>query len=210
MHSETQHSSLVKPGTTLVFLGDSITEDPNGYVSLCARRLQDNRVINAGVSGNKANDMLARLDRDVLPHQPDWVLISVGINDVWHGFYDFDREAPLPDFDPERGHPLPQFERALRQMLERLDGVQTMLISPTVIGDDPRSRENRMLAQYVVAMKGLAAAEQVMYCPMHEQYWQAREQDPTAIFTTDGVHMSPAGATLMAGVVLRSLGVPAK
>jgi lysophospholipase L1-like esterase len=36
-----------------------------------------------GVSGDQVGDLLARLDRNVLFDQPDWVVISIGINDVW-------------------------------------------------------------------------------------------------------------------------------
>ena len=46
------------------------------------------RVVNAGIGGNKIHDLLGRLDRDVLVHKPDWVTVSIGINDVWHGLAD--------------------------------------------------------------------------------------------------------------------------
>ena len=42
-------------------------------------------VIPAGVGGNTSKDMLARLDRDVLSKKPDWMTLSCGVNDVWHG-----------------------------------------------------------------------------------------------------------------------------
>ena len=64
----------VKDGDTLAFLGDSITQQgqgsPDGYVNLVLRSLALEGVyvnpVKAGISGNKSNDMLARLDRDVL------------------------------------------------------------------------------------------------------------------------------------------------
>ena len=42
-------------------------------------------VINAGVSGQSATGALALLERDVIRHQPDLVLISFGLNDAWGG-----------------------------------------------------------------------------------------------------------------------------
>ncbi|MFO0007714.1 MAG: SGNH/GDSL hydrolase family protein, partial [bacterium] len=39
-------------------------------------------VINAGISGNTVADGLARLQRDVLDHQPQIVTISFGLNDL--------------------------------------------------------------------------------------------------------------------------------
>lgn len=43
------------------------------------------RVINAGRSGETSEDMLARLDRDVLAHEPDLVIWQAGGNEVLRG-----------------------------------------------------------------------------------------------------------------------------
>lgn len=39
-------------------------------------------VINRGISGSTSFQALERLGRDVFTHQPDWVIIQIGINDV--------------------------------------------------------------------------------------------------------------------------------
>ena len=39
----------------------------------------------AGVSGNKSNDMLNRLDKDVISKRPNFMTLSCGVNDVAHG-----------------------------------------------------------------------------------------------------------------------------
>lgn len=39
-------------------------------------------VINRGISGSTTFQALERINRDVLDHQPDWVIIQIGINDV--------------------------------------------------------------------------------------------------------------------------------
>ncbi len=84
-------SFRIEQGETLVCLGDSITQSDPGYVSLLAELITARypergiRVINAGIGGHKAPDMLARLERDVFAHRPNWVTVNVGINDVWHG-----------------------------------------------------------------------------------------------------------------------------
>ena len=95
---------LVKSGDTLAFLGDSITqqgqESPDGYVSLVLRSLAVEGVyvkpVKAGVSGHKSNDMLARLDRDVLVKKPKVMTLSCGVNDVWH--QDNNRGVSLEDY----------------------------------------------------------------------------------------------------------------
>lgn len=88
----------------IVFLGDSVTEgcfelladgegfrtlkDPeNGYVSILRRRLTsrypDLEIINAGIEGNATQDVLLRLERDVLSEKPDLTVVCLGLNDVW-------------------------------------------------------------------------------------------------------------------------------
>src|SRR4028118_2199441 len=84
---------LVKTGESIAFLGDSITQygaqSPGGYVRLVESGLAAQgikvTVIPAGLSGNKSNDMLARLEKDVLSKKPTWMTLSCGVNDVMHG-----------------------------------------------------------------------------------------------------------------------------
>ena len=72
---------------TIVALGDSTTEDDQGWFSMLQYILEisvdvaDFTFINAGVSGDTTSDALRRLDRDVLIHEPDWVFVALGTND---------------------------------------------------------------------------------------------------------------------------------
>jgi len=206
---------LIKPGQTWVALGDSITEDPNGYVSKCAQLLADKtpdlKVVNAGVGGNKARDMVSRFDRDVLSHAPNVVTISVGVNDVWHGFFDFERGVELDSFDSRFGEPLEDYRSDLQKLASLLTerDIVTVFVSPTMIGEDPETRENKLLTDYIEAMKDIAKTFGTVYCPMNEFLWHylavIRRANPTMTLTTDGVHMRPYSASLMAGAMLMSL-----
>jgi lysophospholipase L1-like esterase len=211
-------SFLLKPGQTWVLLGDSITEDPAGYASICSRLIEDQypelelRIINAGVSGNKARDMVARFERDVLSCNPDWVSISVGVNDVMHGFYDFERDRPLSAYDPALGEELSEYKDDLEWMADELEsrGINYLLISPTMIGEKRDSDENLFLTGYVHAMKEVAEKRNVLYCPMNEAMWEgfleARRSDPHSQITSDGVHMTTRGAKMMAATLLVTMG----
>ncbi len=92
--SFTQAAAIAaQDGQTVAFLGDSITQggwqNPAGYVRLIVAGFSNNGVsikpVPAGISGHKSDQMLARLDRDVLSKKPDWMTLSCGVNDVWHG-----------------------------------------------------------------------------------------------------------------------------
>jgi acyl-CoA thioesterase-1 len=82
---------------TIVAFGSSSTEGYGAtrpefsYPSRLAAVLQARfpavpiRVVNRGVSGEVASQMLARLDRDVLAEKPDLVIWQLGTNAVLHG-----------------------------------------------------------------------------------------------------------------------------
>src|SRR4051812_22104276 len=76
----------VKSGEKIAFLGDSITAggwgNPAGYVRLVTAGLEANGVkaepIPAGIGGHKSDNMLGRLDRDVISKKPQWMTLSCG------------------------------------------------------------------------------------------------------------------------------------
>lgn len=79
----------------ILFLGDSITDagrfnDPEGlgtgYVRLVKEALKEDIVINKGVSGERTNEILKRLNNDVLTNDFETIFILAGINDVWFHF----------------------------------------------------------------------------------------------------------------------------
>lgn len=86
----------------IAFLGDSITWYGNvyatGYVNLVMSGLEANEIhaekIPAGRGGHTSRHMLERLERDVLDKKPQIMILSCGVNDVWHGKHG----VPLPDY----------------------------------------------------------------------------------------------------------------
>ena len=67
----------VRSGDKIAFLGDSITargNQPAGYVNMVIETLAANGIkavkIPAGISGNKSNQMLNRLDKDAIAKPP--------------------------------------------------------------------------------------------------------------------------------------------
>lgn len=75
-------------GDTIVALGDSITDDLQGWFNIFAHVLEiglEDRgfsFVNSGVSYNTSTDALKRLNRDVLDHDPDWVIVALGTFDA--------------------------------------------------------------------------------------------------------------------------------
>lgn len=108
------------PGPLVAFLGNSLTSgwrlsEEEAFPALVGRALAENgrpiRVLNAGVSGDRAAEGLARLP-DVLAQNPDVLVVALGINDALDG------------------DPLENVETSLRQAIEkgRASGCQLLLI----------------------------------------------------------------------------------
>lgn len=76
-------------GTEIVCFGDSLTEGfgagkGEDYPSVLRART-NLPVINAGVSGDTTGSALERLEKDIFPHDPKIVIITLGGNDVLNG-----------------------------------------------------------------------------------------------------------------------------
>lgn len=218
----TSEGFLPGKNATIVCLGDSITEWPDGYVTILQNLIsagypeRNVHVINSGIGGHKAPDMLARLNRDVIAHRPQIVTINVGINDVWHGFRGGNPARDFPAGDGPNGVPIEVYEPTLAEIVDTLreatDAV-IILLPPTIIGEDvdnPANVANARLQEYVAAMHRVAASRSTRIASTHEDFVDAiragKSVNPDFQLTTDGVHLNAVGNHVMALSVLSALG----
>jgi acyl-CoA thioesterase I len=197
----------LKPGDTIVAIGDSITEgggylhDIDAVLAQQYPKLKIPSVVNKGISGQKAEDLIARFQSDVVKLKPAYVTISIGINDVWHRL-----EQP---HDPKI---LAAYKENVAKMVDQAQkaGIKVILLTPTVIEEKPDSEGNKRLAMYVDAEKQIAAEKKCQLVDLHGMFLTALKQKPAdqaKWLTSDGVHMQPPGDAIMAVGVLRALGV---
>jgi acyl-CoA thioesterase I len=208
----------VKKIRRIVTLGDSITQGggrPGGYVWLMDQYLQvlyprqKIEVVNAGISGHKSSDMLDRFQRDVLDKKPDVVTISVGINDVWHGF-----TAEHPAGYGPRRVPLEAYQKNVEAMLQAAQkaGVKAVLFTTTIFEDDANSIRNLRIAAYNDALRELGRKYGVPVADQNAAFMSAwrKNMGSSVRLTSDQVHLAPTGDELMARTALLTLGVPEK
>ena len=125
----------------LVCLGDSITAneyDADGIPKLTPRLrtgLTNWTVINSGLGGENTRDALARLQTDVLDHEPDLVTVLLGTADA----------------SKNKGVPIQEYESNLTSIVEKITPNKTLIIS------SPPIDINRLLAR----KKAFAAANLV-------------------------------------------------
>ena len=202
---------ILTTGSQIIAIGDSITKQ-GGYLknvdSVLAAKYPDLKlppIRNAGISGEKAEDLVKRFQRDVIDHKPAVVTISVGINDVWH-------RANKPH-DPRV---LADYWMSVANMVEMAEGagIKVILLTPTVIGENPEDDSNKRLRIYIEAEKQIARERKCTLVDLHQMFLTALAKRPTNVIdsekwlTVDGVHLSPRGDALMAIGVLHALGVP--
>lgn len=204
----------------IVCLGDSITQfgdGPNGYVGLMRAYLVQAypsnpiEVLNAGVSGNTSNDELGRFDRDVLRKKPDLLTISVGVNDVWHGF-----TAQYPQGGGPGGVVLPVYRANVEKMVSeaQAQGTVVVLLSPTVIGEDLNDPRNAMAVGYTEALRDIARRHHCLFVDLQTPFQTYLDLSRTTghtdnLLTVDGVHMNDWGNRIMAATILTALLSPA-
>ena len=195
-------------GKKIAFMGDSITEGgaaPNGYVTLAIRGLAANGIkataIPAGISGHKSNDMLARLEKDVLAKKPDFMTLSCGVNDVWHG---------------ANGIPLDKYKENITQIVDKCQaaGIKVVILTSTMIGEDQPNPNNQKLAAYNDFLKTLAKEKKCLLADLNADMQagiaKAGADKKGNLYTGDGVHMNPLGNQMMATGVLKAFGLTAE
>jgi len=199
----------VKDGEKIAFLGDSITllgiRNQCGYVNLVMDGLARNGVktvmIPAGFSGNKSNQMLARLQRDVISKKPQVMTLSCGVNDVLQG---------------KNGVNLEDYRKNVAEIIRQAKaaGIRIYLMTPTMIGERADGKSNQKLSGYVNCLKELAKAENCglidTNAEMQKEVIRLRKIYPDvkqSLLAVDAVHMNPLGNAVMAKAVLKGFGL---
>ena len=202
----------VKEGEKIAFLGDSITQfgnKPGGYVYLVKDGLNslDLKVTHhgAGISGHKSNDMLRRLQGHVIDKKPDWMTLSCGVNDVWHNARG-------------KGVDLPDYKKNITEIVDKAQaaGIKVMILTSTMIYEDPEHKLNVALAPYNEFLRELAKEKKCLLADLNADMQAQLKTMPPATgrhknrLTRDGVHMAAAGDMMMARGILKAFGLSDK
>lgn len=149
----------------------------------------DVRVINAGVNGQLARDMVQRIDRDVAPHRPQLVVWQTGVNDAI-------KAVPLADY-----------VQLLQSGIEKLRGLgaDIVLIDQQFY---PRFQKLKDGPLYMAAMREIALKMQV---PVVQRYRIMQHLIASAQFTTatmlapDQFHLNDQSYDCMGRLLAQSL-----
>lgn len=174
----------------VVFFGDSLTEGIPGaaYLDALARRaaadarMRDIELVNAGVGGDTIVNLARRMDHDVVPLAPDWVVVFVGVNDA--ATWLLRRSFPTPwsyrtwryfrEYKGVRRAVTP--ERYLRGLRGLVDGMhartdaRVALCTPAASGESPGSHAWRALDRYAEAVRWVASERDCALIDVHAAF----------------------------------------
>ena len=178
---------FLEKGESLVCLGDSITAAANGYVSVLQQMLPDNKIINAGVPGEKTANALMRFKTDVLAHKPDALSIFFGANDSVIGRREWGDE---PIMTPEG------YRSNIVWMIHiaRLNGVKKFSVTvpfPEVESDEKFSKYGTIALNYCQAARDAADEMHAYLVALDALYRREWRKNPTHegfLLTKDGCH----------------------
>jgi acyl-CoA thioesterase I len=204
---------LIEENAVVLFQGDSITDCGrsytndtflgNGYAAIAAARfsaLHPERhvtFLNRGVGGARVVDLKARWQRDCLDLRPTWVSILIGINDARRHY---ERNAVT---DLER------YVAAYRDLLARTaaTGARLILCEPFFLPFLVDQKELRAdLDRRIQAVHDLAREFHAVLVPFDSLFADAMTRHEPGFWTSDGVHPTLDGHSLMADAWLRAVG----
>ncbi len=199
------------PGKKLkvVFFGDSITEaavNPHGFITIDDSLLNpvgssNYDLIGAGISGNKVYDLYFRMEEDVLSKSPDFVVIWVGVNDVWHK-----KMGTGTDAD--------KFERFYLAMVKKFKsaGVRVIVCTPATIGEknDFTNEQDGDMNKYSDIIRKIAADQHLTLVDLRMEFENYEKTNnpknlDRGILTLDGVHLNNAGNIFVAKLMAEGI-----
>ncbi|MGW2411165.1 SGNH/GDSL hydrolase family protein [Streptomyces tubercidicus] len=213
----------IRPGSTVMFTGDSITdcqrlesEDGLGFgyplrvAGEWGLRHPDRPVtwLNTGIAGHKVRDLEARWETDVLDARPDVVSLLVGVNDMgWHTLDPAGYVIAVEEF--EAG-----YDRLLAPLAEA--GTQLILIEPfllpihgvieagaALIGEKEREEWRTDLDPKIQAVRKLARKYGAQLLAADGMFAELATTTGPEYWAADGVHPTPAGHAALATAWLR-------
>lgn len=188
----------LKPGQTLLFIGDSITDaDRNrqcykpfgfGYVHFVANFLlaryptYNLNIINRGISGNGIKDLKERWKRDCLNHKPDILSILIGVNDVWRRIAENDLTGSAD---------VSEYDSTLRLLLSQVKkdcSSRLVLCEPFMFCNDFNDPVFAELRHFVEVVRVIAKDFDAVLVPLQKLIDEQIKQIPPQKWSADSVH----------------------
>lgn len=207
-------SAVLDDGVKVLFQGDSITDagrvydDPaslgSGYAYIAASWFsalypeKSISFLNRGISGNRAEDLVNRWQKDCMDLKPDWISIMIGINDTWRAF---DSNDPTSTESYENS-----YRKILVSARDKLNA-RFILMEPFVLPyPEDRKQWRKDLDPRIGVMHKLADEFDAVIVKLDSIFADAAKRREPSYWASDGVHPTGAGHALIAISWLKAVG----
>jgi len=190
----------------ILFQGDSITDAGrkygdrsnlgNGYVKFSAELIKkkyygtDFEFINLGINGHRAENLLARWEKDAIEINPDIISILIGVNDTWH-FFGSGKEAMSHQY----------FEDCYRKILEDLKkrtNAKILILEQFLLPAPDKDFFREDLDTKIDITRKLAREYADAFIPLDGLFAAASLTEDPKYWAADAVHPTEAGAKFIA------------
>ena len=207
----------VQDGQTYLFQGDSITDAGRraaaapygiGYAAIfidmvTAQYPERNiRFINKGIGGDRVTGLYDRWTDDVIRHQPDWVSILIGINDLHSVLRAADPMVPVELYREK-------YEGILARTRQETDA-SIVLLDPFYMsidgeGDGFRAMVLETIPAYLAVVHEMAEKYQTRHVPLHDVFARQLQYRDSDVFCPEPVHPNHTGHVVIATALLQAL-----
>lgn len=219
-----QEITPFKEGERAVFLGNSITDGGHyhSYIWLYyMTRFPDMRltVLNAGIGGDKASDMLVRLDGDVFSKRPTVLITTFGMNDT--GYFEYNGDQP-EKFADEKVKESYDAYKQMEERFKKLENTKIVLMGSSpydetaaIEGNNPFKNKNKAMVRVVDFQRESAKNNGWQFFdlnqPMTELNQKFQQKDPAfTLCGNDRIHPDNDGHMVMAYLFLKAQGFAGK
>jgi lysophospholipase L1-like esterase len=215
-----QQITPFKQGDRVVFLGNSITDGGHyhAYIWLYYMTRFPNMnlmFLNAGIGGDKASDMVKRLDGDVFSKKPTVLVSTFGMNDSGYFEYNGSEAEKFADEKVKESHEaFKQMERRFKELPKTrivLVGSSPYDETAVIAGNTPFKNKNKAMLRIVDFQKQSAQANKWEFfdynTPITAINKQFQQIDPGfTISGNDRIHPDNDGHMVMAYLFLKAPG----
>lgn len=201
---------------TILFMGNSITdcnrdrEDimslGNGYAaftagSLAAKYPGEYSFINRGIAGNRVCDLVSRMNSDIIAHQPDYMSIQTGANDV-------SQDYMADKLRSERYEKL--YSLLVEESLSELPELKIMIFTPFIVPHAQLEKTYEKIScfsvkslceamsEYVEATERVAEKFDLPCVNLQKVFDEELKNAPAEYWSRDGYHPTAMGHGIIA------------
>ena len=207
-------------GDKIVFTGDSITDSDrgrpigeglwngvgNGYVRSIDTLLNVcypehlYHIVNTGSSGNTVKDLENRWQSEVLDLKPDWIVVCIGVNDVW-------RQFDSPALTHQHVYP-DEYRETISRLVDKAKPLVKGLImmTPYYMETNRDDGMRKRMDEYGTIMKDVCKQWDIPCIDLQTEFDVYLQYRHSSYIMWDRVHPGWIGSMIIARAFLRTIG----